>query len=582
VRKTTIKKQLSSIGILLLFGGTSSILFITPVQADQGWIHVSTPSGGTWYVGDFLNISWTSGNAGNYVDILFYIGEMQRFTVASNFYNSGSNENYQWLIPSGIPTGLSCRIKIVSTSNQSIYGFSDYFTLYDRYISVHTPATGEAWSCGEIHGISWESFNFFGNVQLSLYQSDTYVMRIAQNIPYSSGTYMWNIPTTINPGTSYKIRIDAIGYPGIFSYSGYFSIKKRSIQVTSPTKDTTWYLGGIYQITWVSDQAGPSVDISLYEKKEYEMSFRYSQSIITGADNDGVQTWTIPSSLTPSSLYRIYIISVVYGDVFNFSGSFHIEARYISVTSPESNDTWYIGETYNITWNSENAGDSVNIELYQNGMQKAVLIENTSNNGVFMWSIPLDTTPDGSSQIKIRSSNMTSLYGISGLFSLSKKSVEVTSPQNTDLWYKGERHVIVWETKGFSSNVRIDLCVDAAVAVTIAGSVENSGRYDWTVPLDVSSGSLYIIKITSVTDESIYGFSPGHLIIESTFLQQWSGTIILFGAVSGGFIIAFFVIIRNWRRRITAEEDQASEMNQIVPEQLSEDEYEKIWEQNRD
>jgi hypothetical protein len=409
-----------------------------------------------------------------------------------------------------------------------------------------------------------------------------YVMSIARDIPAAPGKYTWTVPA-INPGTSYRVLINPIGYPSIFSYSDYFSIKKPSIQVTSPTKDTTWYLGGIYQITWTSDHAGSSVDISLYEKKEYEMTYQYAFSIMKGTDNDGSLTWAIPSSLTPSSLYKIFIVSAVYNDVSNYSGLFHIESRYISVTSPESNDTWYIGATFNITWNSENAGDLVNIELYQQGMQKVVLVENSSNNGVFLWSIPLETSPSTSSQIKIRSSTMTTLYGISGSFSLARKTVAVTSPQDTDLWYKGEKHVIVWEAKGFSSDVKIDLCVDASVVMTIAGDVVNSGRYDWTVPLDLASGSVYTIKITSVTDEGIYGFSPGHLAIESTFLQQWSGTIMVFGVVLAGFIVAFVIIIRSWRRRIAEEQqDEAAETGEIVPEQLSDDEYEKIWERNRD
>jgi hypothetical protein len=53
--------------------------------------------------------------------------------------------------------------------------------------------------------------------------------------------------------------------------------------------------------------------------------------------------------------------------------------------------------------------------------------------------------------------------------------------------------------------------------------------------------------------------------------------------VSAGFIVAFVVIIRKWRRRIAAEKaGEGSEAGQIVPEKLSEDEYEKIWERNRD
>jgi hypothetical protein len=408
-------------------------------------------------------------------------------------------------------------------------------------------------------------------------------MDIAQNIPCSQGNYLWEIPTTIASGTSYRIHIEAQGYSGISDFSGSFSIKKRSIMITAPSKDSLWYLGGIYQITWVSEASGDTVDIQLYEKKPYEMNFYFSQSIIMGTDNDGRQTWTVPSSLAPDSSYRIYIVSPSYTNVFNYSQTFHLVEQYIRVSSPGEGIDWYIGETYTITWTSQNAGDLVNIVLYQNGVQKAILVENLTNNGLFNWSVPVGITPSDSSQIKVQCSTLSSVYGISEQFSVSRKSIEITTPGGTDLWYKGDQHLITWGTKGFSSNVRIELVSESARAMTIASNVANSGRYEWTVPLEVSSGSLYQIKIISISDESIYGYSQGHFAIESTFVQQWTGTIVLFTAVAAGFTVAYIMIIRKWRRRIASEEgNQESEVMQNIPEQLSDEEYENIWEKNRD
>jgi hypothetical protein len=583
VKRTKMKKQLFSLGILLFCLGGFSLFFSIAVQADPGWIQVSNPTGGTWYSGDIMSISWISSNAGNSVDIILFLGSSQSITIASNFPNYGSTVNYDWLIPMGIPSGSSCRIKVVSTSNQSIYAFSSYFTLKNRFISLYSPTTGDTWYGDEAHSISWTSENIPGSVQLSLYAGDTRIMIISSNVPCSQGTYPWNVPSTINSGSSYRIRTEAIGYGSISSYSSYFSIKKRTITVTAPTTDTVWYPGESYQIAWVSDHAGASVDISLYEKNTHAYDFRYLRSIMTGTDNDGRQTWTVPSSLSPSSSYRIYIVSTSYASVSNYSEVFRVEERYISVSSPKNNDTWYIGEVYNITWTSKNAGEMVTIDLYQNGVQQVVLASNITNDGVFPWMVPLETTPDASSQIKIRSSTITTVYGISDPFSLLKKFVEVISPAETELWYKGERHVITWDAKGFSSKVKIELFVDAAIAMTIADNVDNSGRYEWAVPLDVSSGSMYTIKITSVSDESIYGYSSGLLIIESTFLQQWSGAIILFSVVSVGFVVAYIVIIRKWRRRIALEEaSRESGVVEGVPEQLTDEEYENIWERNRE
>jgi hypothetical protein len=582
VWRRTLKKRFFSLGVFLLYLEVCFVVFSATVQADLGWIQVSNPSGGTWYTADTMYISWSSSDAGNYVDIVLFIGGVQSITIASDVSNSGSYGYYYWLIPGGISAESSCRIKIISTSNESIYGYSSSFTLRERSISLSSPSAGTILYSDDAVSISWTSQNVVGFVQLSLYDDGTYIMGITQSAS-SQESYLWYIPTMIHSGTSYRIRIEATGYSGISAYSNYFTIRKRMIKVTAPTADTVWYLGGIYQITWESESAGTSVDISLYKKTPYQMDYYYSQSIIAGTDNDGRQTWTVPLNLPSDSSYRIYISSNTYATVHNYSEVFQVEQRYIHVSSPENNVIWYIGETYNITWTSQNAGERVTIELYQNGTKKVVLVENTTNAGVFTWIVPLGTTPDSSSQIKVSSRNITSVYGISQTFSLLRKSIEISSPEETALWYKGERYVIFWETKGFSSNVNIELYAEATTVVTIANNVANSGRYEWTVPLGASSGSLYQIKITSVSDDSIYGYSQGHFAIESTFVQQWSGTIILFSVVSVGFIVAYIVIIRKWRRRIATEkESQESGVFSNISEQLSDEEYENIWEKNRD
>lgn len=313
------------------------------------------------------------------------------------------------------------------------------------------------------------------------------------------------------------------------------------------------------------------------------MNFYFSQSIIMGTDNDGRQIWTVPSSLAPDSSYRICIVSTLYTNVFNYSQTFHLVEQYIHISSPGKAVEWYSGETYAITWTSQNAGNLVNIVLYQNGVEKTTLAENVTNNGLFNWSIPLGMMISNSSQVKIKSSTLSSVYGISELFSVSTKSIEISTPSKTDLWYKGDQHLITWATKGFSSFVRIELVYESARALMIANNIANSGRYEWTVPLEVPPGSLYQIKITSIDDENIYGYSRGYFAIESTFVQQWTGTILLFTAVAVGFAVAYIVIIRKWRRRVASEgENQESEMIQNIPGQLTDEEYENIWEKNRD
>lgn len=264
--RTTLKQQLFSLGVLLICLEGYLVCFSATVHADPGWIQVLNPSGGTWYTAETMTISWSSQNAGTAVDIQLFVGGSQSITIASHVPNPGSNSSYSWLIPSGVPTSSSARIKIVSSSNSTIYDFSSFFSLNNRYIVVSGLGPGIVWYGGEKHTILWSSQNVIGSVRISLYDSSTQVLDIAQNIPCSQESYFWDVPTTIPSGTAYRIYIEAQVYSGVSDFSGYFSIKKRSIMVTAPTKDSTWYLGGIYQITWDYVDSGATVDIKLYKK----------------------------------------------------------------------------------------------------------------------------------------------------------------------------------------------------------------------------------------------------------------------------------------------------------------------------
>ncbi|KAI8141901.1 hypothetical protein BJV82DRAFT_166179 [Fennellomyces sp. T-0311] len=47
------------------------------------------------------------------------------------------------------------------------------------------------------------------------------VTTIATNVPASSGSYIWSIPTSIESGTAYAIQFSS---DGLTAYSAYFTI----------------------------------------------------------------------------------------------------------------------------------------------------------------------------------------------------------------------------------------------------------------------------------------------------------------------------------------------------------------------
>jgi len=89
------------------------------------------------------------------------------------------------------------------------------------------------------------------------------------------------------------------------------------ITVVAPNGSETWWIGSNYDITWTSSgDVGSSLRITLYKGGVF-----YS-SITGDTPNDGSHPWTIPSSITPGSDYKIRITSNSNGTYYDLSDSY--------------------------------------------------------------------------------------------------------------------------------------------------------------------------------------------------------------------------------------------------------------------
>lgn len=364
-------------------------------------ITVTSPSSGeSWYGGDTYIIYWNSENAGSYVSI-YYVYGSTTYGIISNTYNSGS---YYWTIPSDLPSGSTYKIKIESISFSGVYDYSDYFSIYRRYIKITSPIQADTWYKGETYTITWNSENAGDYVTIGYWIESSYFSINSNTV--NDGSYTWNVPYTLSSRSSYQIMIQSISYSSIYDYSGYFSINERKITVNSPYAGETWYKGETYTITWTSVNAGNYVSIELYKDGSY-----YS-TVISNTSNDGSYSWQIPTDPTSSSSCNIKIKSLVYSNLYGISEYFSIDNRSITVTSPSNDETWYKGGGYLINWNSKGVGDFVNIDLYKDGQYYSSIASEASNDGDYAWKIP-SNIPPGSYQIKITSSSYSSVSAYS-------------------------------------------------------------------------------------------------------------------------------------------------------------------------
>ena len=191
----------------------------------------------------------------------------------------------------------------------------------------------------------------------------------------------------------------------------------------------------------------------------------------------------------------------------------------ITVTSPNGGESWEIGTTHNITWNSSHSSLNVKIELYQGGSAYQTISSSESNDGSYSWAIP--STYNESSDYKVRISYVSDENEndeSNGNFTLAAppSSITVTSPNGGEEWELGSSQNITWTSTNISGNVLISLLKGGSFYMSINTNTSNDGSYSWTIPETYDEGTDYKVRISSVSDGTVYDESDGDFTLVVT------------------------------------------------------------------
>ncbi len=185
----------------------------------------------------------------------------------------------------------------------------------------------------------------------------------------------------------------------------------------------------------------------------------------------------------------------------------------------------------------------------------------TANSGNFQfnitsniaWTITADswitlnqTSGNGNQQIIVNYSENANLTartanisitgsGLTKTISINQVAgtITVTSPAN---WLIGTNPNIQWTTN-FAGNVKIELFKNASLINTIVSSTSNSSQSysSWTLPTSTSIETGYKVRITSLTNNAVFGESSFFPIINttSTTVTDYDGNVYQIVAISG-------------------------------------------------
>jgi len=108
---------------------------------------------------------------------------------------------------------------------------------------------------------------------------------------------------------------------------------------------------------------------------------------------------------------------------------------------------------------------------------------------------------------RVRTSNDAGLseWSDTAHFSTEAPYIDVTAPAGNEIWTRGLEHFIEWDDN-LGEDVILDLYHADTMVMTI-DTVESRNAFLWEIPVDVDSACMYHIRITSLSDSSVFDVS---------------------------------------------------------------------------
>ncbi len=227
----------------------------------------------------------------------------------------------------------------------------------------------------------------------------------------------------------------------ISSESGQHILKTPRIVVHRLSQKTPWYLGENHSVSWTSNKVPGKVRIFLVRGKTVAALLnanRYEWSTPGGVDNTGYWRRNLPESIRPDEHYRVLIESVDDPKIRGFSEYFPIrmklsptavegvmkkrinkvpggtnihvpkkpglkpghklpaQRRFLKLKAPLGMETYYIGKTYQIKWQSSGIEGRIRVILVdKNGKKRTLngMIGTKVSDKHFSWTIGSNIKP---------------------------------------------------------------------------------------------------------------------------------------------------------------------------------------------
>lgn len=205
------------------FDVSSAVFTVTGVK-------LTSPAGGeSMLSGTNETITWQSADIEK-VSIKYSTNSGADWITVHSAVDAASG-SYSWLIPKVESPGTVLAISDID--NPTVRDTSEkFFILNESGVVVTAPENGAVWNAGTTENITWASINVVSlDIEVSYDAGITWNL-LASGVSANTGSYAWNIPSTVPSSTECQVRLTDSENPGVTAaIEGMFRIQNGLYQV---------------------------------------------------------------------------------------------------------------------------------------------------------------------------------------------------------------------------------------------------------------------------------------------------------------------------------------------------------------
>ncbi|MCP4651003.1 MAG: hypothetical protein GY853_13125, partial [PVC group bacterium] len=497
----------------------------------QETIVVDNPStGNVLKVNDPLTVQWTIDGAGvTSVDIAYDSGSGYGAPFVMDEPTAEGADSYGWAVPNDISDTVT--VKVSDNARPAIYGESGVFKIKAK-INVYEPAANQKIQIGDsTNYVRWTVEGTYSAPQPTVYvristDGGTSYSPSVGSAEITAGQLQWT-PGAGYAGSDCVVKVgfgvvdpgenDITGTAGV---SAGFFIRDIYIDPASESNGggaILWKIDETHAIDWHVD--GGVGDVYLYYSLDGGTGWNNVTSGVTpvvvtcNSTGDYQYNWDIPEDAIGNnernSLIKFKAETTDTAVKGISDQNLTIQEQFDTLVPSDGTQTWYAGQSENITWDTKGFGGTVTLYYDKisgtNGYNNFIVGPITNVDG-YVWPIPEEAISE-TVRIRVESSsfgehqsdpNPISVSSVND-FKIKPSLLDVSPTGSSNVWYVGETDkVISWTARGAVTNVMIEYKTSAGgtyvpIVANDPGHTDGFNSYTWSAGVaDEKSADCYI------------------------------------------------------------------------------------------